>query len=115
MRKLLAAIFGSSRNTELVAAGLDKAWFTNEEKADAFLAYLAATQPQNLARRLIAMAVVGLWALLIIMAVAFYKFDPGYSQFVFDVIDQNVNVPFGIIIGFYFAAHVIRQLPGKKE
>ena len=59
MKKLLGAIFGSSKNTETVLQGLDKVFFTNEEKSDFFLKYLAATQPQNLARRLIAIAVDG--------------------------------------------------------
>lgn len=115
MKKLFSAIFGTARNTELVAAGIDKAWFTNEEKADYFLKYLVATQPQNLARRLIALAVVGVWILLLLVAVAAYKFDPSFSTFVFEVIDQNVNTPFGIIVGFYFAAHLVRAIPGKKD
>ena len=126
MRKLLGAIFGSSKNTETIVngavAGLDKMFYTNEEKAEGmekmrewYLRYLEATQPQNLSRRLIAVAVVGLWAFLVIIATAVYRFDPDYGQFVFEVIDENVNLPFGIIIGFYFAAHVIRQLPGNGK
>ena len=119
MKKLFGAIFGSSKNTETfvsgAVAGLDKMFFTDEEKSDAsakvaewYLKYLAATQPQNLARRLIALVVVLLWALLIILGVAVYKLDPGYSMFIFDTLRDVVNMPFQIIIGFYFAAHVVR-------
>lgn len=119
MRKLLAAIFGSTKNTETIVEGavngLDALVFTDEEKAevnaklgDWFLRYLQATQPQNLSRRLIAVIVVALWALLILVAVAAYQFSPAFSQFIFDTLSENVNTPFSIIIGFYFATHLAR-------
>lgn len=119
MRKLFAAIFGSSKNTETIVngavAGLDKLFFTDEEKSEAsakvadwYLKYLAATQPQNLARRFIAIIVVGLWALLVLAGVAAYPFSASFSLFVFDTLGEVVNTPFSIIIGFYFAAHVVR-------
>ena len=123
--KLLSAIFGSSKNTETIVQGavkgLDAMVFTQEERAEAnaklgdwFLKYLAATQPQNLARRLIAMLVVVLWALLVVLAVLVYKLDANYSQFVFQTLKDNVNTPFSIIIGFYFAAHLARAWQDKK-
>ena len=126
MKKILAAIFGSSKNTETIVdgavSGLDKIFFTSEEKAEAnqklgewYLKYLAATQPQNLARRFIALIVVVLWALLILSAVALYRFDTGYSMFIFDTLNENVNTPFSIIIGFYFAAHLARAWQNGKQ
>jgi len=126
MKKILGAIFGSSKNTETVVngavSGLDKIFFTAEEKAEAnqklgewYLKYLAATQPQNLARRLIALVVVILWAALIIAAVALYGVDSGYSMFIFDTLKENVNTPFSIIIGFYFAAHLARAWQNGKK
>lgn len=125
MRKILGAIFGSSENTTKVVdgaiAGIDKMIFTDEEKAEAnskvrdwFLKYLAATQPQNLARRLIAVIVVALWALLIVVGIAVYKWDVAYSLFVFETLRDVVNTPFSIIIGFYFAAHLARAWNDKK-
>ena len=87
---------------------LDKAWFTDQEMSSYFIQYLAATQPQNMARRLIAFIVVALWALLVLIAVAVYKIDAGFSGFVFSTLHENVNTPFSIIIGFYFAAHLAR-------
>lgn len=114
MKKILGAIFGSSKNTETVLSGIDKVWFTNEEKSDFFLKYLAATQPQNMARRLIALVVVVLWALLIVSGVTIYKIDVAWSQYVFDTLSENVNTPFSIIIGFYFAAHLARAWQSKK-
>ncbi|UCE39328.1 MAG: hypothetical protein JSW00_08945 [Thermoplasmata archaeon] len=126
MRKLLGAIFGSAQTTqELVKGavlGIDKMIFTKEEKAEAsaalaewWLKYLAATQPQNLARRLIALVVVLLWALLVLLGIALWKLDPGYSAFVFSTLDQIVNAPFLMIMGFYFAAHIVRTWQGGKD
>ena len=126
MRKILAAIFGSPKNTETIVdsavSGLDKLFFTNEEKAEGmaetrewFLRYLEASQPQNLARRLIAICVVFMWMLLILTATFSWLIDRQFAFFVFDVVNNNVNTPFAIIIGFYFAAHIARQIPRKGD
>ena len=126
MRKLLGAIFGSADTTqELVKGavlGIDKMIFTKEEKAEAsaqlaawWLKYLAATQPQNLARRLIALVIVLLWALLVIAGVAVWKLDPAFSAFIFSTLDNIVNAPFLMIMGFYFAAHIVRTWQGSSS
>ena len=77
--------------------------------------YLEATQPQNLARRLIAIVIVLLWAVLVLAGVGVYKFDPAYSQFIFDILADVVMNPFLMIMGFYFAAHVLRSWQGQKK
>lgn len=138
MRKLFAAIFGSSKNTETIVegavSGLDKLFFTAEEKSEAservaawYLKYLAATQPQNLARRLIAMVIVILWALLVLVGVAARAAEVWlgvsvgegeqlFSEFVFTVLAEVVMNPFLMVMGFYFAAHVVRAWQtGKPE
>lgn len=126
MKKVLGAIFGSQKNTETVVngavAGLDKMFFTKEEKAEHqakmgewFLKYLEATQPQNLARRLIAVTIVALWALLVLGGVSVYKFDAAYSQYIFDILADVVMNPFLMVMGFYFAAHVLRSWQGQKK
>ena len=100
-------------------AGIDAAIYTKEEKARAAqqmlefrLKYMEATNPQNVARRLIALIIVGLWAVLVLLAVATHALSAEYSAFVFRVLDEVVNQPASIIIGFYFLAHVVRA--GKK-
>ena len=127
MNKILGAIFGSSKNTETLVnsavSGADKLFYTKEEKAENavkmsewFLRYLEASQPQNLARRFIALTVVGLWAVLILMGIIVYKIDLAYSEFVFSVLKDIVMNPFLIIMGFYFAAHVVRTaMSGKTQ
>lgn len=108
---------------EGVKKGLDAVWFTNEERAKVdegvrafFLEYLKTTQPQNLARRYIAFGIVGLWMLLVLLAVATHWVSETYSQFVFSVIDEHVNYPFLGIMAFYFATHMLRthQKNGEK-
>lgn len=126
MKKILGAIFGSSKNTETIVdgavAGLDKMFFTKEEKSEAnqklsdwYLKYLAATQPQNLARRLIAIVVVGLWAALVLTAVIAQPWMPAWSDKTFYILEDVVNTPFSIIIGFYFAAHLARSWQNGKK
>ena len=112
---ILGAIFGSSKHTGTVLSGIDKAFFTKEEKSEYFLKYLAATQPQNLARRLIAVIVVALWALLIIIAVVVWPWMPDWSERIFSILKSVVNTPFSIIIGFYFAAHLARAWKKGKD
>lgn len=134
MRKLLAAIFGSSKNTETIVdgavAGLDKIVFTQEERSDAnlkmsewYLRYLQATEPQNLARRLIAILIVCLWGLLVLIGaaargveVAFnIAGEDSFSLFVFQILADIVNAPFLMVMGFYFAAHLARAWQGEAQ
>lgn len=132
--KILSAIFGSSKNTETIVngavSGLDKMMFTKEERAEAnqklsdwYLKYLEATQPQNLARRLIALLIVGLWVFLILLGVAAYAWhgkaaddETTLAMFVFNVLNELVHQPFMMIMGFYFLAHVVRAYTeGTKD
>lgn len=124
MRKLLGAVFGTPKNTETIVnsavKGLDAIVFTEEERAEAglklnawYLKYLQATHPQNLARRLIAIIVVSLWALLVLLSAVMYPWLPEYSDWIFTELEDVVNTPFSIIIGFYFATHLARAF--RKE
>jgi len=123
---IFAAIFGSKKNTETLVdgavKGMDALFYTDEEKAegmaktrDWFLRYLEASQPQNLARRFIAIVVVGMWAFLVLLAAIAWQWSQDYADYVFSVITDAVLTPFNIIIGFYFLAHLTRQLPRKGK
>lgn len=126
MKKILGAIFGSSKNTETIVngavSGLDKMFFTKEEKAEAnqklsewYLKYLETTQPQNLARRFIALIVVILWAALVLGAALVHPWMPQWADRIFYMLEDVVNTPFSIIIGFYFAAHLARAWQNGKS
>jgi len=100
--------------------GLDKIFFTKEEKAEAnqklsdwYLKYLAATDGQNLARRFIAMIIVMLWAVLVVTGVAIRWFNEKISDFIFSVLTDIVMTPFSIVIGFYFLTHAVRAYQKK--
>jgi len=105
--------------------GLDAAFYTDEEKANAdkgllewTLKYLQATMPQALTRRIIATLVAGLWVLLILVIVVSGYFDNSegsYSAFVFRVLKELVTQPFSIIVGFYFLTQTVRSLMSKGE
>lgn len=110
-------LFGNSKAADAAVSSLDKIYYSDEEKADAKqkilnfkIEYAKATQNQSIARRIIAVIVSGLWALLNIVSLLAGYFDRSegsYSQFIAQAIADNINSPFIIIIGFYFAAHVV--------
>lgn len=119
-------IFASSENTKTIVdgavSGVDKLFYTKEEKADNakymsewFLRYLEASQPQNLARRFIALIIVGLWAFLVLLAVMVYKIDESYSAYILGILKDVVSSPFVWIIGFYFAKHLISSAIGQAK
>ena len=117
-------LFGNSNSASKVVDGvvngLDALIFTDEEKSiasqkvlDFKIEYAKHTQNQSIARRVIAFIVSGLWGALNLFAVGLHFFSVPGSEFVFKVISENINTPFMIIVGFYFAAHVVGKL-GKN-
>ena len=126
---ILNKIFGNDETTDKVLTGvgkgLDKLKFTSEEKADFnfkisewYLKYLEASQPQNLARRYIALVIVCLWAALIVFGIIAYTFEYLFfmgdgdeamiALFTFEVLNELVHQPLMMIMGFYFLTHVVR-------
>lgn len=117
-------LFGDSDTVrEIVSgakAGIDMAIYTEEERAIAAkdvlefrLRYMEATNPQNVARRAIALLIVGLWAVLVLIGVLAWPVSEAFSTHVFRVLDEVVNQPASIIVAFYFLTHVVRS--AKKE
>ncbi len=116
---------------EGASKGLDKMFFTQEEKSEAnqklsewYLKYLAATEGQNIARRFIAMIVVFLWAILVVLGIilriveewlhwGFEVKSYEMSDFIFKVLVDVVMTPFSIVIGFYFLTHAVRAYTKK--
>lgn len=123
---ILSKIFGDSKNASTIVegavSGLDKIAFTDEERAehaakmgDWYLRFLEATNPQNVARRFIAMVVSGVWAFLVVFSVIVFRFDKELAEYSFKTMTEAVLNPFMIIMGFYFAAHVVRSWNGKTK
>ena len=106
-----------------VASGLDALLYTEEEKANdgakersearqMVVGWMAATQGQNLARRLIALSISGVWLLSIIGekivgAIAVFADDPEKLTKLADVMSEGtreMSSPVMLILAFYFAA-----------
>lgn len=100
-----------------ISSGVDAAFYTDEEKAQAQhkilefkLRWVQATSGQNLARRIIAIAVTALWALIVLLAVFLVMFgQPSMMESLFKILAEVVSTPFSIIIGFYFLANIVRS------
>lgn len=115
---LLSRVFGNDKDREKLIdgaiGGIDKIFYTKQEKAahrikaaDWWLRYLEASQPQNLARRLIAMIIVGVWAFLIVVTGLVWYFNKEWAEFLLLLLGDLVAQPFMLIIGFYFLKHAV--------
>jgi len=122
---LLGWLTGGSKTAETVAngiySGIDKLVYTDEEKADAsrkgfelFIKYQEATQPQNVARRLIAMQVVAVWVLFVMVAGVGVVFSFEYEARLVKFIDDILNWPFMFVMGFYYAKRIGIFNQGKQ-
>ena len=115
---------GESKSVEKavdgVYNGLDMAFYTDEEKAianhkilDFKIRHAEATKKESIARRVISFIVSGVWAVIVLMMVVAGYFDRGensFSVYLKSVLVDVVNEPFGYIIMFYFAAHIVKGL-----
>lgn len=109
------------KGLDMVDRGVDMAIYTGEEKAiasqkilDWRLKWIDKTSPQNLARRHIAYAIVGLWTYLVLLAVHVYLFwDEKKAEFIFNVLKDIVTNPFLMTMSFYFIAHIVRANKSK--
>jgi len=125
MFKALKAIFSTpaqaTKVADAVIKGADAAWFTAEEQSEWFIRYLEATQPQNLSRRIIAISITAVWVLsalvllflTIIAALLESTIVSGAAAAVFKFMDTIINVPFMVVIGFYFAKGIAGNLAKK--
>lgn len=121
MMGIFSTLFSSSATTEKivdgVVAGVDSMFYTDEEKSvanqkilDFKLEYAKTTQGQNIARRVIAFAVTFLFVLLCLTIVTAKGFGyDDYSEFAYKFMTDVIAMPFSIIIGFYFAASLVRK------
>jgi hypothetical protein len=119
---ILQGLFNSKKVVDTAADGIyngvDKLFYTKEEKAQAtqrglelYLEFIKATQPAALARRYLMFILSGLWAFLILLTVVLQLMGAaGSSEFVFKMLTDVVAVPFGMAVAFYFLKHVTSNL-----
>lgn len=126
---LLGRLFGSdkafSKVADHAAAGLDKLIYTDEEKSDVVAAdrsearqmlieWLRHTQGQNLARRVIAFMIAGVWLMQFMAAQLLAIYSTWADPEILDklretatILSDNANQMNGammLLLGFYFAA-----------
>ena len=106
--------------------GIDALFFTKEEKAqqsikvaDAQVEYLKTTLNENsarsLTRRYLALAIVGVFLLLIIASGIVYPIDQEYATFLFELVGA-LNTLVMMVAGFFFGAYMIgSHLIGPKS
>ncbi len=124
---LLGKMFGTDKAlgsiVDSVSNGLDALVYTDEEKAGDAAAertearqmvvqWMQSTQGQNLARRLIALSITGVWLSMYLLSVllnmaAVFADDPGQLVSVSNIAQDSANDMNGavmLILAFYFAA-----------
>ncbi|WP_321514919.1 hypothetical protein [Marinifilum fragile] len=113
--------FLSSKRSEKIIdgaiKGIDALFFTKEEKAqqslkvaDAQMQYLKTTLSENsarsLTRRYLALAIVGVFLLLILGAGLAYPMNQEYAKFLFKLVGA-LNTLVMMVAGFFFGAYMI--------
>lgn len=121
---LLGKLFGSEKALDKAASGVDKVFFTKEEKSEQWVETLKAYEPFKLAQRLIAILVTSTYLLVwlmsaIMMILGIWYVDiVEYSKLLAQWNNDTLSVPFLVIISFYFAGGaaegVIQKFKNKK-
>lgn len=84
---------------------------TEKEKAAFIIKYLETTQHQSLPRRIVALVITALYAIIVISWViaVWLSFDEAAEKFK-DFLLEVLNNPFTLILTFYFTINIVRGL-----
>lgn len=114
---LWGTLFGSEnvirRAADGIYNGVDKAFYTEQEKATGFLNLLKAYEPFKLAQRLLALVVslpyVLVWLMSASMLVIAGFVDPAYgkqieesARVLGELNNDTLGMPVALVLGFYF-------------
>lgn len=127
----LFSFLKSNKNTvdniiNSAVSGIDKMWFTNEEKseitrdmANGLQDFVKQTLDESTARsrtrRIIAIMIMAVYLLLILAAVVAYAFNKDYASFILSIIGEMSTYAL-MVAGFFFGAHLLgRDLVKKKK
>jgi hypothetical protein len=108
-------------------SGIDKLVLTEEERIDARKEFITSwlslqttlgeeTTVRGVTRRLLALLVVGTYVLLSLGAVAVWKFDKAFADFIWEVANagQYGYMTLAVVV-FYFGPYVFERLFGGKK
>ena len=110
-------IDGVKRATDMLVFTDEEKSLTNQKGMELFIKYQEATLPQNVTRRMIAIVIVTLWAFIVLLTLIIaltgilFEFDvfKTAGEYLFKFLVDVVNIPFGMIIGFYFLKRMIQK------
>jgi len=106
-------IFGSDSVIDGAINGIDKVWFTDEEKSDYHLKMLASYEPFKVAQRGLGFIFAGLFGLAFVMGLVFVYLDESIKPILELVESFDLSMIMGLIIVFYFGGGTINSLKGK--
>ena len=106
--------------------GLDKMFYTDEEKADARAKmgdwYIKLQETlrdessiRSVTRRVIAFLILGPYVLLVVGGAAAYPFNTEYAKFLLSVANGQFGMLAIAVGGFYFGPHMIGRMMGKGK
>lgn len=112
-----SVIDGVKRATDMLIFTDEEKSITNQKSMELFIKYQEATLPQNVTRRMIAIVIVALWCLAVLITMLlggsgiFLHIETltKTSEYYFKFMQDVINVPFGIIIGFYFLKRIVQK------
>ena len=103
-----------------VGKWIDEQKFTEQEKAeqylkaaDMYIEMLKTVQAESgirsVTRRIMAWAILCVFLFLVLYGIAWYRFDPGYAEFILTVATESMlgELTLGVSV-FYFGAHLLR-------
>ncbi|BDD10871.1 hypothetical protein FUAX_40870 (plasmid) [Fulvitalea axinellae] len=110
---------------DTVTSGIDKMFYTNEERAEADMErvrahteYVKGTLEENgtrsVTRRYLAVMIMAVFLGLVVGAVAAYPFDREYAKFIFEVATSIFTLAM-MVAAFFFGSHMIRNVMDKRK
>lgn len=105
MFQWLGKVLGSSKVIDAAIRTGDALVETDEEHKSWMLDYIKITG--NIARRFIALIVVAVWAIAVILMFIFNQMFPDWYIEAKKIMDDNINDPFLVVLGFYFLKHAV--------
>ncbi|MBT3209108.1 MAG: hypothetical protein HN704_14615 [Bacteroidetes bacterium] len=115
---IFSKIIGSEKVMNIAAKGIDKVFFTKQEKAANWINTLKAYEPYKIAQRLIALIVTCVYLFVWILSAILLAFSVWFetieaAKILAELNNNTLSLPFSLIIGFYFAGGVAEGIINK--
>ena len=111
-----AMLFSSPKILSGVGNAADALHYSKEEAGDLNIEYvkakaalISASSPSAITRRLVAWVITIYWCLCSLISVALLLLESDKAMLMINFQSDNVNVPFMLVIGFYFSTTVIKN------